>query len=342
MRIRACGIFGNRHPIGNRMGNVISISGAREAPKSEQSRMDTLIITSDMVSGWKMPPFQRPLRVNAKVQAVSEQIKKTETVEGVLTLGKLKGDNAFYIVDGQHRSEAFKLSGLSEAIADIRVVHFDSMGEMANEFVRLNSSLVRMRPDDLLRGLESSVPALQAIRRSCEFVGYDQIRRGKSGPIVSMSTLIRCWSAASYETPAGSNAGLGAAGMAQALDQVSTQNLIAFMATAHSAWGRDPEYFRLWGNLNLALCMWLWNRLVIDRDRFGNKRYDVLNIPEFKKCLMSLSAEGDYVAWLQGRNLTDRDRSPCYTRIKGIFVRRLSEGKTGKKPSLPSPAWASK
>lgn len=326
------------------MGNVISISGAREAPKSEQSRMDTLIITNEMVNAWKIPPFQRPLRVNSKVQAVTEQVKKSEVVEGVLTLGKLKGDPSYYIVDGQHRAEAFKLSGLTEAIADVRVVPFDSMSEMASEFVRLNSSLVKMRPDDLLRGLESSVPALKAIRHSCEFVGYDQIRRGKSGPIVSMSALIRCWSAASYETPAASNSGLGAAGMAQTLDQNSVQNLIAFIATAHSAWGRDPEYFRLWGNLNLTLCMWLWNRLVIDRDRFGSKRYAVLTIPDFKKCLMSVSAEGDYIAWLQGRNLTDRDRSPCYTRLKGIFVRRLSDGvsKAAKKPSLPSPAWASK
>lgn len=324
------------------MGNVISISGAREAPKSEQSRMDTLIITPAMVNTWKIPPFQRPLRVNNKVQMVTEHIKKNEVIEGVLTLGKLKGDSALYVVDGQHRTEAFKLSELNEAIADVRVVPFESMAEMAEEFVRLNSSLVKMRPDDILRGLESSTPALQAILRSCEFVGYDQIRRGKSNPILSMSALLRCWSAASYETPASSSSGLSAAALAQSLDQISVQNLIAFLATAHSAWGRDPEYHRLWGNLNLSLCMWLWNRLVIDRDRFGNKRYAVLTIPDFKKCLMSVSAEADYVAWLVGRQLGDRDRSPCYTRLKSIFSRRLADGAKGKKPALPSPAWASK
>ncbi len=325
------------------MGNVISIAGAREAPKSEQSRMDTLIITPVMVNEWKIPPFQRPLRINDKVRAVTEHIKKAECVEGVLTLGKIKGDQAFYIVDGQHRTEAFKLSGLDEAIADVRVCNFDCMSDMAEEFVRLNSSLVKMRPDDILRGLESSVPGLRAIRKSCEFVGYDQIRRGKSGPIVSMSALLRCWSAASYETPASSNSGLSAAGLANSLDQASLQNLIAFLATAHAAWGRDPEYYRLWGNLNLALTMWLWNRLVIDRDRAGNKRYVILSVIEFKRCLMSMSADGDYVAWLPGRNLTDRDRSPCYSRLKSIFSRRLAaDAKGGKRPSLPSPAWASK
>lgn len=324
------------------MGSVVSITGAREAPKAEQSRMDTLIITQEMAGAWKIPPFQRPLRVNAKVQMVAEQIKKSETIEDVLTLGKVKGDPLHYIVDGQHRTEAFKLSGIDEAIADIRIMSFDGMSDMADEFVRLNSSLVKMRPDDILRGLEGSTLALKQIRKACEFVGYDQIRRGKSGPIVSMSALLRCWSAATYETPASSNSGLSASSLAQSLDQSAVQNLIGFLNTAQSAWGRDPEYYRLWSNLNLALCMWLWNRLVIDRERFGNKRYVVLTIHEFKKCLMSLSADGDYLNWLPGRQLSDRDRSPAYARLKSIFSRRLATEMKGKKPNLPSPAWASK
>lgn len=323
------------------MGKVISITGAREAPKAFQSRMDTLILDQVMVSQWRIPPFQRPLRVNEKVRIVAEQMKTAESIEGVVTLGKHNTDQSLYIVDGQHRIEAFKISGLSEVIADVRVCSFDNMSDMADEFVRLNSSLVRMRPDDILRGLEGSTPALKAIRRSCEFVGYDQIRRGRASPIVSMSALLRCWSAASGDTPA-ANGGGSAASLAQLLDQGSQQNLIGFLATAHSAWGRDPEYFRLWGNLNLTLCMWMFNRLVIDRDRSGNKRYAVLSMPEFKRCLMSMSADGDYLAWLPGRNLNDRDRSPCYSRIKTIFSRRLTEDSKGKKPSLPSPAWASK
>lgn len=323
------------------VGNVIPITGAREAPKAAQSRMETLIITPAMVNTWKLPPFQRPLRINDKVRAVTDQIKATECIEGVLTLGRLKADNSYFVVDGQHRIEAFKLSEIGEAIADVRLVQFDSLAEMADEFVRLNSSLVKMRPDDVLRGLESSSEAMRAIRKSCEFVGYDHIRRGGSGPIVSMSAVLRCWSAASFETPAGSNTG-SASSLAQNIDPVSTQNLIAFLVTAHSAWGRDPEYFRLWSNLNLTLCMWLWNRLVIDRDRFGNKRYAVLTINNFKHCLMSVSADADYLAWLPGRTLGDRDRSPAFARLKTIFVRRLTADNNGKKFTLPQPAWSSK
>jgi hypothetical protein len=323
------------------MGKVISISGAREAPKALQSKMDTLILDQAMVNQWRIPPFQRPLRINEKVRVVTEQMKASQSIEGVVTLGRTNADQNLYIVDGQHRVEAFKLSGLIEIIADVRICSFNSMADMADEFVRLNSSLVRMRPDDILRGLESSTPSLTAIRKSCEFVGYDQIRRGKTSPILSMSALLRCWSAATGETPTAGGGG-SAATLAQSIDQASLQNLIAFLATSHSAWGRDAEYHRLWGNLNLSVCMWMWNRLVIDRDRSGNKRHAVLTVTDFKKCLMSVSAEGDYLAWLPGRNLNDRDRSPCYARLKAIFVRRLQEESKGKKLLLPAPAWASK
>jgi len=323
------------------MGNIIPFGN--KPPKSSQSKMETLVITPAMVASWKLPPCQRPLRINAKVRAVSEEIKETEVIEGVLTLGRVTGHDCFYLVDGQHRTEAFKLAGLSEAIVDVRVMMFSSMAELATEFYRLNSRLVNMRPDDNLRALEEVTPALQAIRKSCEFVGYDFIRRNTASPIVSMSALLRCWTASNSDTPAGSNSGRSAAEIAETLDQQSTQNLIAFLSTAHAAWGRDPEYYRLWGNLNMTLCMWLWHKLVIDRDRYGNKRYVVMSIPDFKKCLMSVSADGDLLAWLPGRNLTDRDRSPCFGKLKTIFARRLAEESSGsKKILLPAPAWASK
>lgn len=323
------------------MATIIPLKNSREAPKSARSSMETVILSVKEVEGWKTPPFQRPLRINAKVQAMAESLKQNALeIGGILTLGKLAKDPTTWIVDGQHRLEAFKISGLDEIIADVRICHFDSMAEMAAEFVQLNSSLVKMRPDDVLRGLESSLASLQAIRNQCEFVGYDNIRRNANTPVLSMSAVLRCWYASLYETPTASSSGLSAATMAEALDALSTQNLIVFLLTTHSAWGRDPEYFRLWGNLNLAVTMWTWRRLVLDKERSGNKRYVVLTPAQFKLCLMSVSATSDYIDWLQGRNLSDRDRSPCYGRLKSIFVKRLSEG--SEKPRFPQPAWASK
>lgn len=315
-----------------------TIKGAHHPPKSVQSRMDTLILTPEMVSQWRLPECQRPKRINCKVQMASEKIRREEVISGVLTLGMVRGDPSLYIVDGQHRIEGFKMTGLDEVIADVRIVVFNSFAEMAEEFVELNSALVIMRPDDILRGSEPFVPALKQIRTELDFVGYDQVRRGGvSGPIVSMSALIRCWRASQYDVPANSNMSK-AIDLAKQMDEKSIKNLISFMSVAFEAWKRDPEHFKLWGNLNLALCMWMWNRLVIDKERLGTKRYAVLDIPLFKKCLMSVAADADYSSWLVGRNLSDRDRSPCYERLKAIFAARLTH--EGKPSRLPLPAWA--
>lgn len=325
------------------MAAIIPIKGAREAPRAQQNKMETVIISIKQVEEWRHPPFQRPLSVNAKVREVAEKLKHSESIEGVLTLGKVGRDPTIYIVDGQHRIEAFKISGLTDVFADLRVITFDSLADMADEFVRLNSSLVRMRPDDILRGLEASVPALQRIRQACGFVGYDQIRRGsRCAPVLSMSGVMRCWHGSAGETPAANGAGQSAQHIATTMDDSGVSNLIAFLSIAHAAWGRDPEYFRLWGNLNLTMCMWLWRRLVIERDR-GTKRYIVLTAAQFKNCLMSLSTSTEYLSWLVGRNLHERDRAPCYTRIKPLFIKRImQDAPSGKKPIMPAPPWATK
>jgi len=59
---------------------------------------------------------------------------------------------------------------------------------------------------------------------------------------------------------------------------------------------------------------------------------------QFTKCLMSVSANSLYNDWLLGRRLCDRDRAPAYQRIRAAFVDRI-RADTGKKASMPAPAW---
>jgi hypothetical protein len=314
-------------------GKIIPLKTASE--KKTRTVVDTIRFTRDTVINWKLPDFQRPLKVNAKVLALAEEIKRDGGVlPGIITLGVLNGTT--YKVDGQHRCEAFLLSGLDEGFTDIRTHYFDSIGDMADEYVRLNQQLVRMRPDDILRGIEPSSPPLQEIRKRCPFVGYDMIRRSERSPIVSMSMVLRAWRGSSTEVPAPHGVAASASSLGQTLTDEEARPLIDFLHCALDGFGRDPEYVRLWGGLNVILCMWLYRRMVITQ---WSPRTPRLTKEQFKKCLMSLSANEDYLDWLVGRHLGERDRSPAYNKIRSSFAQRL-EMETGKKVSMPSPAWS--
>lgn len=309
-----------------------------------RSRMDTILVEMRTIAGWKIPPFQRTLRINEKVREIAEEIRKAGgVIPGVLTVGILSTgrDAGQYLVDGQHRVEAFRLSECREAIADVRFIEFDSMAEMGAEFVRLNSALVRMRPDDVLRGLEESTPVLGQIRERCPFVGYDQIRRGPTSALISMSAALRVWEGSACPTPVAM--GKSAVHLACEVSEESAAKLCIVLGMAYEAWKLDDHSKRLWGSLNLGVCMWLWRRLVDETERKGSTRYVVLRNEQFKRCLMSLGASESYNDWLLGRQMGDRDRSACYARVRGLFMRRLLEDKVsvkGGKISLPGPAWA--
>lgn len=315
----------------------------RNRPTHKNSRMETVEVSLTNVNGWAIPPFQRPLRVNDKVRTIASQIEADGgVIPGVITVGRLKVGRELreFLIDGQHRLEAFRMSNCATALADVRFMDFETMAEMADEFVELNSRIVNMRPDDVLRGLEESTEALRMLRQACPFVGYDMIRRGgSSSPMVSMSMALRVWEGSATETPV--SISRSAAQLATDMTHESAAQLKIFMTMAFEAWGRDDATKRLWGALNLSLCMWLWRRLVLDTDRRGNRRYLVLRTEQFRQCLMSLGATASYTDWLEGRVLGDRDRPAAYQRIKQIFQRRLLESKTAKdKIKFPNTAWA--
>lgn len=292
---------------------------------------DVVVISPETLKTWRSPPFQRPIRITAKVEALVDQVKADGGVlPGIITLGVV--DRAIYIVDGQHRAEAFRLSGLTEGMATVRTVACRSMAELGEEFVHLNTHLVALRPDDILRGLEASLRPLQVLRERCRFVGYDMIRRSDKAPLLSMSVVLRMWRGSSTEVPANNG---GAAAIAGSFTVDEAEACAGFLNVCFKAWGRDPEYAKLWGALNLILCAWLYRRIVLTR-------YSAKTVPisgeQFCRALMSVSADPNYVDWLVGRNLGERDRSPAYQRLKSIIAGRLAQ-EIGKRPALPAPAW---
>lgn len=300
--------------------------------KATQTTMDTIVITPEIVQKWEKPPFQRPLKVNAKVRAIAEKIRETEVLPGIVTLGVL--DKKTYLLDGQHRREAFLISGISEGYCDVRVHHFHEMADMGREFVELNSRIVNLRPDDILRGLEGSSDALGYLRKQLPFVGYDMIRRNDRSPILSMSLMLRAWISSSYDVPHHSTTG-SAMDIGQTLTLETAHECAGYIKLCEKAWGRDTEYSKLWSALNLTICAWLYRRIVLTRDPKALK----VSADTFCNALMGLSADNTYLNWLVGRLLTDRDRSPCYTRVKNIVAKRI-ESQTSKSVRLPKPAWS--
>lgn len=303
-----------------------------EAERRTRTTTDTWAFTAAQLKELALPPFQRPLRVTPKVLEIAEIIKLDGgIVPGVMTLGVLDGKR--WLVDGQHRREAFYLSECKEGCVDVRITHFDSMAEMSEEFAALNSRIVNMKPDDLLRALESSYPHIAKIRRACPFVGYDNIRRKNgSTPVLSMSAVLRCWTGSAHEVPQPNGA---AAHLAKELTEDERDHLIAFLGLAHDAWSNNPEFFRLWGNLNHMLCMWIYRRLVISA---YSTKIKLISKEQFGRCLMGVSAASGYLDYLVNRGVSKQTIGPTYDRLRNIFVGRL-EHDTGKKPFMPSPAW---
>jgi hypothetical protein len=292
-----------------------------------------MYVTPDILRSWFNPPFQRPLKINAKILERMEEIKQNGgIIPGILTLGVLGKDT--YLIDGQHRREAFCLSELDEGLVSVRTLHFENMADMGQEFVNINSSLVRLKPDDILRGLEQSSDGLLKLRKRCPWVGYDMIRRGPNSPIVSMSAVLKCWFNSEMETP--SNTGsVGLSNIAKRFTSKEADELIKFMDIAIAAWGRDSQYYKLWNNLNLIICMWLWRRLVLAT---FSAKVGRMSVEQFSKCLVAMTSDHTYLDYLVGKQLRERDRSPTYTRIKKIFASTV-EKSTGKKPNLPAPEW---
>ncbi len=95
------------------MSEVVMMKGMKQAPKAARSKMDTLMLTPSITEAWLAPPFQRPLKINERVRAIALDLRHNGgVIDGILTLGTIEGDTALYLLDGQHRVAAFRISEL--------------------------------------------------------------------------------------------------------------------------------------------------------------------------------------------------------------------------------------
>ena len=326
------------------MTNVTPIRPNGETPEVPQPRRktrtavtETKLLTADDLRSWQIPPVQGIFKVNKKVLGYIEDLKESGgIIGGVITLGRLPNDPRLWIVDGLHRTSGALVTELLEFIAEVRIIDFPNMGELADEYVKMNTPFRGKRPDDILRAMEENLPCLKLLRAQCDFIGYGNVRRAVTGsPVIGMSQVLKCWFGSKQETP-GTSGGINPRGLAEQIDEKDIEQLSAFLNTVYAAWGNDPEYYRLWGALNLTMCMWIYHQLVLKKDI--RRKVVMLTVAEFGRCMMSVSAASDYVDWVRGRNMSERDRSPCYTRLRKIMGARITDD-TGRRAMFPQPSW---
>lgn len=307
------------------------------AEKTTKTTVDTIGFTVKEAQAWVIPgDIQRAVKVNKNVMELAIQIKNDGgVIPGILTLGVLEGKT--YLIDGQQRREAFFISEKDYGYADVRTCFFKTRADMGDEFVRLNSALVKMTPDDILRGMECSHPLLHRIRSACPFVGYGRVRIGNNpATMLSMSATLRCWAGSRREAPGPIST--SSKECARELQEEEVRQLVSYLQLAFSAWAREEVNYRLWSALNLTITMWLYRRTVV-APATTYDRADRINDDLFRKCLISLSADRHYMDWLLGRNASEKFRAPCYTRIKDIFSKRIHQ-ETGRKYKFLQPAWS--
>lgn len=307
---------------------------------ADRTVVKKIVMTRAMVKEWKAPPFQRPLSHNKRLEEFSKQLVTDATIDAPIHLGFWEGET--YIIDGQHRTEGFLASGLARVRGFVTIKDYPAgdvgRREMAEDYIRLSRDIVKLRPDDTLRALESTNQYLKVIRNSCPFIGYDQIRRNTtSSAVLSMNVVVRAWHGSANEIP--STPKHSAYDNARHLTVEDCNHLEQFLMLAFEAWGREFCNRRLWSALNLTLCMWLYRRVVMPATR-SLSRCTRLTPKQFLSGLRGLSGSSNYVDWLTGRSLHERERSPAYGRLRSIFVTVLNE-EMKQRVLMPSPTWYS-
>jgi hypothetical protein len=292
-------------------------------------------MTIDEANQLHAPPFQRPMRLKSRqLKVVAEIIRNENILPGVITLGKVENDPLTYLVDGQHRIEAFNRSGIEIVTAKIDMMMFKDMNEMSLQFDRLNTPIAKMSANDRLKSMSFTNPVIHMIMEECSFVGFHHTQLGQNAAkVLQLSVALRSWkSGKSKFVGVGSH---DAVIIGETISEEEAKDLIKFLKASHKAFGNDKEYFSLWGNLNLSIVAWLWIRLILERV----PRVTAITEEDFVRCMMSLGSDNAYVPWLKGKNLSVHSRSPCYTRVKDIFAKRLREEGYDKRILFPGAEW---
>lgn len=302
--------------------------------------VEKIIITHEIVEGWKKPPFQRPVAIGRNLGKLAVNLQDDEFLLTTIYLGVL--DGVTYIVDGQHRKEAFIASGLRRLVAPVTTRYYPDgtagLTRMCEDFLKINTHVKNPTANDKLRALEPTNPLIGKIREDCPFVGYSGFRRSDSSPIVSMAQAIRALVISAQEAPG--SAGRSAVDHAVEMRSSEVNGLKTFLKLAYESWGRDAENKYLWSPMNLTMCLWFFRRMLRSPSSSGSLGNTTQ--AQFLDIFFGLMSNRRYRALLQGNKggrLHDSNtRNPvCRELMKTIKAQLKKDGT--KSPYIPKPSW---
>ena len=165
--------------------------------------MKVMAVTRKTIEGWAKPDFQRPVAENKNLGELAVQIQDQGWLLTAIYLGIWMGKT--YLVDGQHRMQAFIASGLEQMSVPVITKYYldgaKGLAAMCEDFLRINSHIKNPTANDMLKALEGKNSHIKEIRTNCPFVGYTHLRRTESAPILGMAQAIRALVVSRQEIP---------------------------------------------------------------------------------------------------------------------------------------------
>lgn len=313
------------------------------AEKRSRTVSKTVILDfEDCEASWKVVgDIQRGSSLTKKIVEVGEDIGGSGIFPSTIYIAVWEGNQ--YINDGLQRfsgwRDAVSKGGPTQVAANVQWEYFpdgpDGKAKMGERFAKLQLTLKRHRPDDGLRAIQHSLPAIKLIADECPNVGFGAVQRSNSkNTSLSMAVALQSWASSASEQCTSSGS---ARDLAYRLTMDDAKKCVSFLTVARGAWGSTVEYNRLWGPVNLSVCMWLYRRMVVDPEQGVTP----LTAKQFSNCLVTLTNDtpkSTYVEWLRAKpSSAENRRMALANHIRPRFISRIRQEKIRKhsSPKLP-------
>ena len=302
----------------------------RKNPRLKHCTVNDVLIDRKLAfEVWQIPLYNRETINNKKVNEIAAALVEDPALRYDHLLIGCRG-GVLYKVDGNHRMRAFEKSGLPTIRVNIHFVRFDSEEEEVEAYRQMQEQIKKSTPNDRLKVVSYRHLPIQHIDRECRFVTFGKAAKS-AGSLVTMSTVVQTWEWSKTNPPRPSNGG-SIEDLAWGINQNDSVRIVEFMRLCREQLGMD--FMTLWKASNLALCLWLYRRLIWYED--ADHRWSKLTSREFGSGLLAI-CNSTYAGRITGKKLSnDVDRGAMWSNFIRSFRKGLAEVEGRRNLRLPN------